>query len=326
MIRHIVFYGFLALVIGGLLYSSFGKKDGSLAIVAEVEPQKTAISFHKSIRIKSLLVKEGQQVKKGDLLLVAERPQLTLDIERTKNDQLRIEESLVLVKDKYVLDKKMAELEHFDEMEKIQLAIDQIKTELEQDAQVYKQLSKNNEPPENPELKTLLSRKEITRERFSKTIKNIELKFQLEKEQLRSRLLEIKSELTVLNQESESLEQYAPIDGTIGSISAQLMELVPPFQTIISIYDQNPDLIKAYLNENSDISVTPGQSVKVESTNRAYSIEGKVIEIGARIISYPKQLNPINTQQLWGKEIFIQIPKENQFLNGEKVYVIIPGS
>ena len=58
-----------------------------MAIVAEVDTQKTAISFHKPVRIKSIHVTPGQHVKVGELPLEAERPDLLYDIEKVENEK-----------------------------------------------------------------------------------------------------------------------------------------------------------------------------------------------------------------------------------------------
>ena len=109
----------------------------------------------------------------------------------------------------------------------------------------------------------------------------------------------------------------------MGSVSAQRGELLSPYTTILSIYESNPTVIKAVMNEGFEYEIEVGQMVKVESTNRNYKIDGKIIEIGARIIEYPSRLKANQNIQMWGQELFIKIPEDNKFLNGERVAVII---
>jgi hypothetical protein len=66
-----------------------------------------------------------------------------------------------------------------------------------------------------------------------------------------------------------------------------------------------------------------GDDVIVESSNRKYSIDGKVIEIGARIIEYPNRLKNNQNLTMWGQEVFIKISEDNSLLNGERVFVTI---
>ena len=75
------------------------------------------------------------------------------------------------------------------------------------------------------------------------------------------------------------------------------------------------------MNEKNRYKLGVGDEVMVESSNRPYQINGKVIEIGSRITSYPARLLVDQDLRLWGQELFIEIPPENEFLNGEKVFV-----
>ena len=134
---------------------------------------------------------------------------------------------------------------------------------------------------------------------------------------------QLQIELDVLIQEKEQQIKTSEIHGTIGSVSAQPGELLSPYTTILSVYESNPTIIKAVMNEGYKYQVEVGDIVNVESTNREYSVDGKVIEIGARIIEYPSRLKNNQNIQMWGQEIFVRIPENNQLLNGERVFVKI---
>jgi multidrug resistance efflux pump len=134
---------------------------------------------------------------------------------------------------------------------------------------------------------------------------------------------EIEQELQVLKEEEQELVKKANFAGTIGSINAQEGELLSPYSTILSVYDLNPTVIKAIMNEGYKYQAEVGQVVNIESTNRSYQIEGKIFEIGARIIEYPDRLKTNQNIPMWGQELFIKIPQENKFLNGERVFVKI---
>jgi multidrug resistance efflux pump len=141
--------------------------------------------------------------------------------------------------------------------------------------------------------------------------------------QLQSSLIIIEKEITELENESKKLIQKAYKPGTIGNLFVQLNELVPPYTTLLSVYDLNPNLIKAFISEQGVKDLHVGLKVKVESVHKKYSIEGQIVDIGFRITSYPDKINPHIQQKTYGQEIFIKIPEENQFLNGEKVYVYV---
>ena len=134
---------------------------------------------------------------------------------------------------------------------------------------------------------------------------------------------QLHKELDVLLEEEEQLVKTAEIHGTVGSVNAQPGELLSPYTTILSIYESNPTVIKAVMNEGYQYKIEVGNIVNVESTNRDYSIEGKIIEVGARIIEYPSRLRTNQNITMWGQEIFVKIPEGNEFLNGERVFVDI---
>ena len=112
-------------------------------------------------------------------------------------------------------------------------------------------------------------------------------------------------------------------DGNFYALDAQTGELLSPYSNILSIYEQNPSVIKAIMNEGIKYNVEVGEKVIVESSNRSYEIEGQVFEVGSRIIEYPNRLKSNQSIPLWGQELFIKIPTDNNFLNGERVFVKI---
>ena len=222
-------------------------------------------------------------------------------------------EKLSYEKDQYVLDQRIIRLE----------------SEINRDNQIYstlKSTESNTSDPVHQDIQTLNALKEektLETKKYESQIRQIETRFASDLLRLDLENQRLESELEVLYIEKETLTQLAPFSGTIGSISVQLNELVPPYETIISIYDESPNIIKAYMNERMRLSINPGDTVMVESINRQYKIQGDVIEVGSRIVSYPKQMIGMGQQNMWGREIFIRIPRENEFLNGEKVYVIL---
>ncbi len=331
MIMKNLFYVVVFLVAVALLIFSLNTKDRSFAVIAEVEAQKTAISFHKPVRIKELHVKPGQHVKTGDLLLEVERPDLLFDIEKIKNEQNQLESSLEKLEMDFVTSKRVTSLKHIQQLSEIDGRILELESQQRADSLFYSEVSgwvgidstKDELSLADIKLANLEEEKKLeSRRYYSEKDRQSKLyEKDLQSFSYRQELLD--TELKSLLDEQLSLVQYAVFDGTIGSVSVQLMELIPPYQTIISVYDENPNMIKAYMNELDEIVFRVGDQVVVESMNRTYQIEGEIIEIGSRIVSYPRKMNPLGQVDMWGKEVFVQIPEQNNFLNGEKVFVII---
>lgn len=319
----IIFACITALIL--IFYAQIGI-DNSLAIIAEVEPQKTAVSFSKSVRINELKVKPGQHVQKGDLLLVAERPNLSLEIEMVYNGlkQLTVLESKLI--NEYEYFKRTSNLKLKADTIDLNQRINILKVSYGSDTLVYDQISSRNShviPSYEIKIAALISEKELLYYQTMVEIQRRKAEFDKEIETITLQRKGLKSELLVLENEQVELRQYSPFSGTVGSVSVQLMQLVPPYQTIISIYEEHPTVIKAYLNELATANIAVGEEVKVSSINRNYSVPGKVVEIGSRIVSYPQEMNAMEQQNMRGKEIFVTIGNDNTFLSGEKVYVIL---
>ncbi|MEM9328998.1 MAG: HlyD family efflux transporter periplasmic adaptor subunit [Bacteroidota bacterium] len=324
--RFLIFYGVIGLTACLLIYYAASTEDRSRAIVAEVEPQKTAISFHKPVRIAKVLVQPGQRVKKGDLLLVAQRPDLALDLLQVQNQIEQIQSLRTSQQSDYQLRKDLAQLKLEEDLHSLALQESRLREKYRADSVVYAQLKPGDTnwgAAAKERLQALEAEIAIRQSQYEAELKRwgAELEQQLSSADLL--IQRRQQELAVLEDEVEQLSQYAPFDGTIGSINVQLQELVPAFRTIISVYYEKPALIRAFMSELDDKPVEVGQSVRVESVNRTYEIQGEVAEVGSRIVSYPRQMNPLQQQPMWGKEIFIKIPQDNNFLNGEKVFVIL---
>ena len=60
-----------------------------------------------------------------------------------------------------------------------------------------------------------------------------------------------RKEIELLEDEANYLKNYAPVDGTIGDVIAQVGELIAPYTTVLSLYEMNPSVIKAYMNEEN---------------------------------------------------------------------------
>ena len=96
--------------------------------------------------------------------------------------------------------------------------------------------------------------------------------FQYNTSQYRSELVIIDKEIVELENESKKLVQKAKKKSTIGNLFVQRNELVQPYTTLLSVYDLNPNLIKAFISERGVQNIRIGSKVKVESIHKKYSI------------------------------------------------------
>lgn len=325
-----IFIVFLIIIGIVLFIASLIYKKQSDAIVAEVDPQRFAVSFQKAVKIKAIHVIPGEEVKEGELLLEVERPDLMYDIDKATNDL----NSFLQQKEMFMANInsriQLTNLEMFSEMQNLEEELVQLTTQYEQNKEIMSSLesvdilSDSTGVYQNAletRMDYLIKKQNQQEIIYSQMIKQLQEKKENEINIFDLRIEQQLKELEHFKSEANYLKNFAPVAGTIGDVYRQMGELIPPYTTIMSIYEKNPSIIKAYMNEKNKYNIHLNDQVMVESGNRDYSIEGKVVEIGSRIVSYPSRLLIFQDFKMWGQEIFIEIPRENQFLNGEKVFV-----
>lgn len=331
VIKQYLIYVVWLLVLGLLVYISSGAYNPASSILAQVEPQKHAISFHKPVRVKEIYVIPGQKIKKGDPLLKVERQDMLLDVESKTNtlDNLISEKEAARIENDYQKNLSKINLElkinNIDaDLKRLELIKnDQVRlSESINNLNIWKD-SINTTDQSYIEMRVQLLQTERTshKRQYALQSKKLNQIYILKCRELDNGITQVKDELELLKQEESELLQIAKQDGIVGNLFAEADELVTPFSTLISIYDNNPSVIRALINEHQRFEMQIGQEVMVESTNRPYQVKGIINEIGSRIVEYPNRLKAHQEVMVYGREIFISIPTESDFLHGEKVYV-----
>jgi HlyD family secretion protein len=312
----------IALAIISLRY-----KSRTEALVAVVTSQEVSISFKSPVVVSNIFVIPGQEVNQGDTLLIVSRPDLELDIEQKLNEIESLQSNIIQAEHDFLSRIELLKLERDSKINRLTAELNTIKTELNQQAIIKQRLS-SNESINLSDSVVLIQAQAIEQEiadlnrYFAKEIGRKRSMLNDDLEIMGRSLALTKRELESLYDQKGNLIRTARFKGVVGTLTAQIDELVAPYKTLLSLYEAQPTLIKAFQNEQLAVIVSPGDSVRVVSENRLYSAMGVVIELGARITNYPDKIQPINAQTLsYGQEIFIEISSQNTFLNGEKVFV-----
>lgn len=330
MLKRNLFYVFIVMAVAGLVIVSLTSVEKDNAIVAVVESQKTAISYQKPVSVKAIHVIAGQQVKAGDLLIEVDRPDLNFDYEKLLNQKKQEEANLVGLRGQYRSDLELIDIESAGKVNRINAEIAQLETEiaiknaLRSDLESISTNANGQNSVADPDsilLESYVREKSQIEAHYSSEKRRLKAALAQDIELIELKLKLIEDEIKLLDRERSQLKKFAPFNGTIGNVNAQLNEIVPSFETIVSLYDSHPSTLKAFISSDSRFILKPGDDVRVESTNREYSIPGKVIEVGARIVGYKDPADPVAAPERYGREIFISLPPENQFLYGEQVLV-----
>ena len=326
--RKYTFQLFWILMGGLILVLALTFRDGKQAMVAEVESRVAAVSYPKAVKIKKLHVITGQDVRKGDPLVELERSEITLDLMKAKNELNSIDNNIIgeTLGHEYEIEK----IKTSYTLEKDRLTFD-LRQALMEQAQFAKQTSqiKSFLQVTGDSLKSTYQLKiDELQAQLQLLQKDYHLKINREKQRYQQALKDwelrkatAQLQIDELEAESGQLVQFASFDGTVGTILVEQDEIVPSYTKMISVYEKQPTLIKAFTSEEETQSLQVGQSVLVISTNRQYEIGGTIEALGSRVTSYPDKINPNPNMKSYGREVFIRIDPTNQFLNGEKVYV-----
>jgi len=321
-----IFIAFWLVTVVLLAVVSLQYKNRTEALVAVVASQETAISFEDPVVVTSIKVVPGQLVSSGDTLITLIRPDLDLDIEQKKNELESVKSQIDQLEKNYLSKIELLKLERVGKENRLKAEINELKTKQNQQSLIRMKLGQNTiaytDSLRTIELSAAKLELDNIQEYFSKEIQREKVLQQSDLAFKTRNLSIVTKELLALLDQQDQLVRVSKINGIVGVVNVQLDELVPPYKSLITLYEANPSIIKAFHNEQLEVAVKPGDSVKVVSENRSYSIYGIVQELGARITNYPNKIQPaVGSPLSYGQEIFIRIPINNKFLNGEKVFV-----
>ena len=324
------FYGFIAITFIVMIWISgkyFRGSDYSSIGITEVKEYK--INSEKSGLVKSVHVVPGQQVKAGQLLLDLTSAELEMDIEKITN-------RIVLLKSEQQSKAKLIQAQvdylHADmgiPLEEIETEIDQTKSEIQLNKKLTKELATNSDTSvwnekDNPlQVKLSSLQKQKNKHTQAIRIKETDIRQEgfIDQQQLNNQINLLEQELALLKTEQGKLVKYAAADGVVKSVYIKPGEQVSGFTPLLSITPVSPTTVIGYLAGKNTNAFAVGDSVRVSAYgNGSIRITGRVIGYGA-VIELPDILQKSTAVKAFGREIFIEIPAQNGFANGEKVLI-----
>lgn len=296
------------------------------------DTREIVVNFESSVEIKRISVTEGQSVQKGDLLVELTSPNLMIKINHISHQLEQLKAQKGVDKSEVQSQIKQLKAEKAAKENELENKIGQLENQYNINKSLLselKSISDDNEIPDSyndsplqleiknlkKELSLSLNPLTIQIELLNETLANSDNPVEIQVERL-------ENELDLLNAEKTKLNIYAQISGIIGSVNFKSGATVSPFAPILTLHTKTPSFIKGYIYENVHSSIAMNEFVEVYSLAAVETvIEGRVVGIGARIVEYPVRLRKHPDFQIWGREVVIQIPENNQFILGEKVMI-----
>lgn len=303
--------------------------DDSVTFYGFAENKETEINMENPTEIKRIHVTTGEKVKKGDVLLDVVSSDLSMEISSTSYQIEELQTRYQLWQSDLDWRISQYKLELNEKTSKIQAEIDQYSAQLEQNIKLVASMDNSLAPNDklgttnNPiTLKIAALKKERN---YARSIINTEIS-KLESERFAnnnpflSQIKSLEKEQEYYETKKQSQTIVAPSDGLVGSIQCKEDENIPSFQTMITFYDESPTLVIGYIHEEHMLKVNMNDTITIFSTTRP-GIEniGIVRTRGSRIVEIPPRLRKIKEFITYGREIIIEIPPDNPFLQKEKV-------
>jgi multidrug resistance efflux pump len=320
------FYAFVIVVLGTMLFVTVKYFRGSAnSSIGVTQAREYKVNAERPAVVKSINVHPGQQVKHGDLLLELSSSALEVDITKHEN-------RLAALKSDQIAKRKLADsriafvkAEQGVLVDKLNSEIQQTESELKLNQRLSKKYIAGSDSvaadnPVNVRLKALKQQRQKQEEAISIKVKDILQEKETEESLLVNQIDVLQRELVLLQDERKTLIKFASADGIVETVYVRQGEQVDAYTSLLSIHPLSPTTVVGYLmGSKPDLEV--GSLVTVKSYGAEQSAaEGEVIGYGA-VVELPEILQKSTAVKAFGREVFIEIPPDNQFATGEKVLI-----
>jgi multidrug resistance efflux pump len=282
------------------------------------------LSSEKQAAVVSIRVVQGQTIKAGDTLITLMSQGLSQDMEKLQNrirtlQSEKIEKQSLVKSDIDILTSANA-----IEVKQIEQEITQAEAELKINKNLTTDLnlssSKQQVSPLEEKIKSLREEIALRNKELQIKINDQKAKNATDQSVLQNQIELLENEYVLMNREKLSLAKLAPSDGVVESIYVKEGEQLDAYTRLISILPKSPTSAIGYLGTEKTF---PPIGTKVQVLGyeaRWKSVDAKVIGYGA-VTALPEILQKATAVKAFGKEIFIELPAQNDFSTGEKLLV-----
>jgi multidrug resistance efflux pump len=312
-----------------LVVSLTMKFDKTVTFYGFAENKETEISMESDVEIKDIHVTTGQKVEKGEMLLDVISSSLPMKISKTEFNIEELQTKYDLWKTDLDWRISQYQIELNDKTSKIQSQIDQHYAELERNKRLADNIQSiekgetDGESIQNPvfiEIESLKSELENARSIITTEINNLKSERFASNNPILSKIKVLEEELDYYYQIKDKLTITAPSKGLVGNVHCKEGEKIASFGTLITFYEESPTLVIGYIHEDLILKININDEIDIYSSSRPeIQTKGVVKTLGSRIVEIPPRLRKIKELKTFGREIIIEIPPDNPFLQKEKV-------
>lgn len=319
------FYILILLLIGGMIYLTKKLYSGSgKSWVAVAEAKDYTISSEKRATVQSIYVVQGQAIKAGDTLIKLASQTMIQDIEKLEHRITALKSEKAEKQNVALSEIELLKSAISIDINRLEKEISQAENELKLNKSITSDLKLNtNQTQMSPLQEKINSLKEeigLRNQSLQIKIRDLAVKSNTDQSVLKNQITLVENELSILRKENLGLVKIAGSDGVIESVPVKQGEEVDAYTNLMSILPKSPTSAIGYLTAEKN---NPPIGTKVRLLGyeaRWKTEEGKVIGYGA-ITSLPEILQKSTAVKAFGKEIFIELPAQNDFSTGEKLLI-----
>ena len=294
----------------------------TLVFYGFAENKETEINAEYPVEVKKLFVTTGQKVKAG--MILAETSQAELP-QKSLNAEMRIAEAEAEKIGRAAEIRAAiteAEIKKMRDLAEVDNKIVEAESEIKRNKALLQDLGADVSGTSGVDAKiaALRGEKELIERAFAIKKKNLEQELNLVNLPSDAEIQRLQNESDYFSGQTKNFKITAPSDGLIGNIHVKEAEFVRSFNTLITFYEENPTSVQGFVHESMILKVAVGDSLEVVSSlHPEAKTQGVVTGLGSRIVEIPSRLRKMPEIKTYGREILIQIPAANSFLQKEKV-------
>lgn len=319
---------FWLIIVGALIYFNFNLNSFNRSFYGIAENSDFVVSYGGLVEITKIHVVQGQNVQQGDTLIEVVRPELDERI-REITDQLitlRSQKTAAGFDTKAMISQLEAEIKA--KRAEIGSQIKQIEMQYTINKSLTNELksiqfeadSSSDINPTKVHIDALKNDLELMINPLELRIEQLKTQSGSQKNPFSTQISNLEKEIEKMELDKKKLIVYAQADGVIGTIAFKTGEIVSPYTPILILNSQTPAYITGFIHEDSYQNIQIKDRVQVQSlADRSKKLEGEVVGVGSSITEYPERLRKNIDVRLWGREVQVRVPRQNQLLLGEKV-------
>ncbi len=249
----------IALVCGGFYYYKQTQNDKELKLYGNVDVRQVSLAFNASERIDKMLVEEGAQVKKGELLATLKTETLKLNIAQSKANIARQEAAVErLHNGSRPQEVEQAEAQQREASASFENAL-LYKQRMDN---LYNQSAISKQQLDDADAKYKAAKAALDNARAAYNLAEVGPRAEDIKE-AEAQLEGLRANLAQQEYNLEQSELKAPADGVIRSRLLEPGDMASPQKAVYTLTQNTKKWIRAYVSEKQLGLIHPGQKAKV---------------------------------------------------------------